>query len=281
MSSTSPTTDCDVSVIIATFRREKILLEAIHSALAQQEGVAVEVLVMDDTGPEATARAAVEGLGDPRVRYVARAKPSGGHPGMVRNEGAKIARGRFLNFCDDDDRLEPGGLRALAAPLQRDPSIAMTFGNVVPFGDDADIVAKEAAYFVRASAIARSLKGDRRRFAAQLLFADTCVVNCACMIRRETFLELGGFDETLRVCEDVELYLRAGRTHGFEHVDQTVLHYRKGTPSITRDLGANGENAEEKVRVTYRVMYERYKKAHGALEFNALKLLVRARKMLG
>src|SRR5690606_28623032 len=68
----------DVSVIIPTFHRERELVEAIDSALSQQ-GVEVEVIVLDDS-PEASARSVAAAIDDPRVRYVARATPSGGRP---------------------------------------------------------------------------------------------------------------------------------------------------------------------------------------------------------
>jgi len=57
----------DFSVIIPTFRRPNELLEAISSALHQQ-GVSVEVIVIDDA-PEASAEQVVEHVGDPRVVY--------------------------------------------------------------------------------------------------------------------------------------------------------------------------------------------------------------------
>src|SRR3954471_1398987 len=80
----------DVSVVIATYRREQLVLDAIRSAL-DQEGVSTEVIVVDDSG-EATARAAVESLADSRVRYIARERNSGRRPGLVRNQGAAAAR---------------------------------------------------------------------------------------------------------------------------------------------------------------------------------------------
>ena len=80
-----------VSIVITTFRREKLVPEAIASALAQPGSR--EVLVYDDSA-EGTARAVVEGLGTPDVTYHKCEAPSGGRPGLVRNLAAALTRGR-------------------------------------------------------------------------------------------------------------------------------------------------------------------------------------------
>src|SRR5689334_11963277 len=56
-----------VSVVVATFHREQMVVEAVRSALAQP-GVLVEVLVMDDSA-DGSARAPIGAIGDPRVHY--------------------------------------------------------------------------------------------------------------------------------------------------------------------------------------------------------------------
>jgi len=107
----------DVSVIIPTFHREKLVVAAVESALLQRsDGVSVEVIVLDDS-PSGSASKAVEAIGDADVRYVRRTVPSGGRPALVRNEGARLARGGFLHFLDDDDVLEGGSLATLADAL--------------------------------------------------------------------------------------------------------------------------------------------------------------------
>ena len=88
----------DVSVIIPTHHRERELLEAISSVLLQR-GVALEIIVVDDSA-EGSARQAVATLSDKRVSYVLRAEPSKGRPARARNDGAALARGRYLYFLD-------------------------------------------------------------------------------------------------------------------------------------------------------------------------------------
>jgi GT2 family glycosyltransferase len=267
-----------VSVVVTTFHREQWLLEAIASARSQH-GVVAEIIVVDDS-LEGSARRAVEpltaGAGDPVVRYVHRARPSGGHPGLVRNEGVALARAPFVQFLDDDDRLAEGALAALAGALSS-TGAGVAFGRVLPFGDEP-AMSEQTAYFRRAAARARRIHGRRRWFAAHLMFLDSLLVNSVCMVRKDAFEAADGYDGSLRCCEDVELCLRIGRDRGVAFVDQDVLHYRVGAPSIMREVRAVPHHPA--MRAAYRAMGERYRARYGVLEYRSLQLLARTARRL-
>lgn len=257
----------DVSVITPTFRREREVVEALQSVLSQQ-GVSVESIVIDDS-PDGSADAAVAQVGDPRVRYVRQAMPSGGRPALVRNHGLGLASGRYISFLDDDDRLMPGALETLVRALDEDPCAGVAFGTVEPFGNDEDVLRAQQAYFRSASSRARS----RRRMpalVATLLFQNTVLVNSACVIRRECVSKLGGYDPEISRCEDVEFYMRAIRRFGFVFVDRPVLEYRTGAPSLMHSMVDDGP-----LRRSYALTHRKYRETHGALEFFALKALAK------
>ncbi|MFO0761323.1 MAG: glycosyltransferase [Byssovorax sp.] len=254
-----------MSVIIPTFHREHEVIEATRSALDQRE-VEVEVIVLDDSA-EGSARGAIEAIGDARVRYVKRAVPSGGAPALARNEGMALARGRFLVFLDDDDRLDDGALAALAAAIEHPPGAGAAIGVVRPFG--AGAIGVEEAYFARAAARLRACR-SRRALLACLLFKEAPIINSACMIRRDLARSLGGYDAHVLHCEDADLYLRAARRSGAVFVDRTVVHYRVSGESRIHRGGLEGE-----MNAAYRRIHEKYRQEHGSLKFLALKLLAR------
>ncbi len=262
----------DVSVIIPTFQREKLVVEAIESAL-RQRGVSIEVVVIDDS-PVGSASKAVEAIGDNRVRYHRRAATSGGRPALVRNDGSRLARGRFLHFLDDDDILEDGSLAALVDALSRRPSAGMAFGAIEPFGEDEAALEHEREFFREATRNARRLV-HRLQLAAHLLFRNTVLVNSACMARREAFELAGGYDPEVVVNEDAELWLRIARGSGFAFVDRPVVRYRTGAPSLMRDTLARKDKGKEKFRAAYARMHEKYRHQHGRAEFYALKVMAR------
>jgi glycosyltransferase involved in cell wall biosynthesis len=264
----------EVSVILTTCRREHWLPEAIESARSQR-GVTIEIVVVDDS-PEGTARHVVESLGDPSVRYFHRAVPSEGRPGLVRNEAIALARAPLIHFLDDDDRLADGALEALAEALSTS-NAGMAFGRVLPFGDDPKVTEHEAKYFDQVADAARRIRG-RRWFAAHLMFLESFLVNSACMVRRDALEAEGGYDPSLRCCEDVELYVRIGRAYGTTFVDRNILHYRVGASSIMKEIREHGRHPS--LIHTYRTMNERYQARYGVLEYRFLQLFTKAARRL-
>lgn len=250
-----------VTVVIPTFRRERLVGRAVASALTQS-GVAVDVIVLDDS-PEGSAADVAE-LRDARVRYIARARPSGGAPAVVRNEGLALASGEYVHFLDDDDELEPGTLAAHAAALG---DVGVAIGCVVPFGDDPDAVRHETEYFARAAGVLRSTP-TRRSLVARMLFADTPLVNSACTVRRDCALAIGGYSPRVARCEDVDFYLRAVRRGGFAFIDRPAVRYRVGAQSLMHT-----ETEAPQLRQSYREIYRRYRADYGIAEFVALRAL--------
>ncbi|MCZ7465291.1 glycosyltransferase family 2 protein [Rhizobium rhizogenes] len=95
----------DISFVIAAYNAADTIEAAIQSALGQQ-GVTLEVIVVDDRSADDTI-ALVEGIAviDPRVRLLALAENLG--PGGARNAGIEAATGRWIAVLDSDDVIRP------------------------------------------------------------------------------------------------------------------------------------------------------------------------------
>jgi glycosyltransferase involved in cell wall biosynthesis len=259
----------DISVVIPTFRRPGPLAEAIESALTQEDA-RVEVLVVDDS-PEGSARVVAQRVRDPRVTYLQQAPPSGGRPGVARNLGWSRARGEHVHFLDDDDRVAPGGYRALLGALHSHPDRGVAFGTVEPFGKDRRVLARQRRYFRDAARRARiASRIGRRTVVANMLFRPTLLVNSACLIRRSCLQTLGGYDPAVNLVEDVDFYARAIRRFDCVFVDRRVLLYRTGASSIMHDL-VDGQAVVE----AYTRIYRNYRMSFGWLELMGLRLFAR------
>jgi GT2 family glycosyltransferase len=258
----------DISVIVPTCRRPAQLVEAVRSAL-DERSVEVEVLIRDDS-PDRSAETCARDLHDARVSYAAHEPPTGGFPAKVRNAAWPSARGRYVHFLDDDDRVAPGAYRAMADALDEHPKAGVVFGRVAAFGEDPALVARERQFFERAAR--RALRArDRRLFlVAELLFKDTLLVNSSCMIRRECIAGLGGYDETVNLFEDVEFFARAISRYGGTFVDRPVIE-RRVQASLVHVPEAALQGA-----LTYRKMQRGWRDAHGAAAMLWLRLLAAA-----
>lgn len=96
----------DISVVIAAFNVEKYIARAIDSAL-DQEGVSVEVIVIDDNSSDGT-RAVVTRIDDPRVLLISRSVNGG--PSVSRNAGIAAATAPWIAVLDGDDMFLQGRL---------------------------------------------------------------------------------------------------------------------------------------------------------------------------
>lgn len=139
-----------VSVVISARadRAEILLGRAVPSALAQTYSNLEVVIVGDAAGEE--VQGAVEGLGDPRIRFAdltqrfVRPDPirqwmTGAT--LARNEGHRLAPGRWIADLDDDDALRPGAVASLLA-LARAQHLEVAYGimeQVVPSGERSQL----------------------------------------------------------------------------------------------------------------------------------------------
>jgi glycosyltransferase involved in cell wall biosynthesis len=181
-----------VSVVIATRDRWPLLAaNALPGALGQ-DGVAIEVLVVDDGSADETPLR-LGALDDPRLRVV-RNDTSLGLP-AARNAGIAAARGEWLAFLDDDDHWAPTKLHAQLAAAARDGA-AWAYGRAVVV--DAAGQALEADPFPEPRALPGLLQQGN-----WIPGGGSNVVVRADLVRR-----LGGFDEELRFFEDWDLWLR-------------------------------------------------------------------------
>lgn len=120
-----------VSVVIPTFHRPAMVVEAARTALGQSLRE-IEVVVVVDGRDDATV-AALEALGDRRLRILVPERNLGN--AAARNRGVAAARAPWIALLDDDDLWMPqklalqlaAGERAEAAPDAGPPVVSCRF----------------------------------------------------------------------------------------------------------------------------------------------------------
>lgn len=86
-----------ISVIIPTYNRSAMLLEAVRSIQSQRNANA-EIIVVDDNSSDDTGTVISKLKG---ITYIKNSTNKG--PGYSRNIGYKLSKGEFVVFMDDDD----------------------------------------------------------------------------------------------------------------------------------------------------------------------------------
>lgn len=118
-----------VSVVIPCYNYRHFLADAVDSALAQQ-GVDVEVIVVDDASTDGSADLAREIAGrDARVKVITHST-NAGHIATY-NDGLAAASGAYLVLLSADDLLADGALARATALMRANPSVGLVYGRVV------------------------------------------------------------------------------------------------------------------------------------------------------
>src|SRR6188508_2207559 len=182
----------EVSVIIPTRNRSRMLsAHALPSALAQEE-VELEIIVVDDASDDGTAEHVVA-LGDERVRLIR--NETRRNQSASRNVGTEAARGAWLAFLDDDDLWSPRKLRA-QLDTARAGGVSWVYAQCVVV--DAELRPLDVQSFPAPEALEALLRGGNH-----VPGGGSNVI-----VRADAFHEVGRFDEGLRFFEDWDLWLR-------------------------------------------------------------------------
>jgi len=207
-----------VSVITPTFNRAKYVSEAISSVL-EQTFSDLELIIVDDGSTDNTRLEVQPFLADERVRYFYQENQG---QSQARNFALGQARGNHIAFLDSDDLWCPGKLEQQLAIFEREPGIDIVHG------DEALIDEKGA---VTSFKNMKRYSGNITRF----LLADNSVSITSALVKRRCFDEMGGFDTSIGVADDYELWLRFSSRYRFHYEPGIVASYRVMTDQISSD----------------------------------------------
>lgn len=202
-----------ISVIIPTFNRAKLTVEALRSVLDQKDvPEEVEIIVVDDGSTDNTGEE-LAGVAE-NILYV-RQEHSG--VSAARNHGISISRGEWIAFLDSDDLWLPGKLCAQMRFFHHHPRIFLCQTNEIWIRNGRRINPRK--YHRKPSGYCFSLLLER------------CLVSpSAAVVHRRVFDLVGLFDETLPACEDYDLWLRIGCRFPVGLVEEPLVLKRGGHP---------------------------------------------------
>jgi hypothetical protein len=214
-----------VAVVIPSWNTLGFLPACLESL--GDQGVEVELLVVDN------------GSGDGSVEYLARegvphvALPENiGFAAAVNLAAARTAAAAIL-VLNADTVLERGCLATLLDVLEVDPGLGGVQPRILQF--EADQGSRSAPGSARLYSAGQALTRDGRAYEAGMGEPQSVwsaerrevfgVCGAACLLRRELFADLGGYDESyFSFCEDVDLNVRAQIAGWrFEYVPEAVV----------------------------------------------------------
>jgi glycosyltransferase involved in cell wall biosynthesis len=180
---------------------------ALAGALAQ-EGVELEVVVVDDASDDGSAER-LEDVGDPRVRPIRRGERGG--QAVALNAGIEAARGEWLAFLDDDDLWSPRKLRA-QLDAARSSDASFVYGSLAAVDTEGRVLETVS------TPAPDELREELRRHNA--LRCPSSVMALGELVR-----EVGGLDEQLNELTDWDFFIRLAQAGRPAACEELVVGY--------------------------------------------------------
>ena len=200
-----------VSVIIPARDAERTIGAQLEALGAQVAAPAFEVIVCDNGSVDRTAEVARSFAGSLAHLAVVDASARRG-PSAARNLGAAAARGTLLAFCDADDVASPTWLARLASALGDADAVAGGFEHALLNDPRGASVSWSTDVPIVLDVLPELSAGASSNLA----------------VRAAAFTALGGFDESLATCEDIDLCWRLQRSgRALVFAPDALVHERK------------------------------------------------------
>ena len=197
------------------FDAARHLRAAVESILGQTFGD-FEFLIVDDGSGDDSA-AIVESYGDARIRLVRNERNKGQTPCL--NQGLALARGTWVARQDADDLSLPRRLERQMERLRRDEKLAL-------LGCQAWLV-DDGGKFTGLLDVA--LGPESIEWAG---LWENPFIHTAAIFRRDVVARLGGYDESFRICQDYDLWMRVAAEHATANLSERFTVYRHAAQSL-------------------------------------------------
>lgn len=220
-----------ISVVIPTYNRARLLPRAIESA--QNAGSELEVIVVDDCSSDDTPEvcAGIHG-----IRYV-RLHANGGLAN-ARNVGVSESSCDFVAFLDDDDLRLPASLDKQLHVLSEDDRIAFCYGQAL-IGDARRQLPTGEIYPLQCP------HGD----IFWDLLEDNFIPMPSVLARKSSLVNEGGFNTSLKVIEDWDMWLRLSERFLVAAVAEPVAIHRKAIAESGQMCSNAAEICKQALRV--------------------------------
>jgi len=219
-----------VSVVMAVFNGMPWIEDAVRSVLAQTADD-LELVVVDDGSTDATADF-LAAVGDARLRVERRR-----HAGLTRslNHGLGLARAPLVARLDADDVALPDRLARQRAFLDAHPEV----GLLGTGAREVDVTGRQIGLILPPTAD-RAIRG--------VLIRRNPFVHSSILMRRALVEGLGGYDPTLPVAQDYDLWVRMSGVTRLANLPEPLVVRRLLPGRVSAGRDDDRLRAEARVR---------------------------------
>jgi glycosyltransferase involved in cell wall biosynthesis len=179
----------NVSVCIPTYNREHLLKETLDSVFAQTYKN-FEVVIVDDGSTDGTKEMLEKNGYNVRYHWQANSGDA-----AARNKLIELANGKYISFLDSDDLLYPDALEKMVDAIPQNAENVIVYGPYVAIDEHGNILHRRK----------KNLYSGR---ITENLFENILIHSCGSLFPKKVLVEARGFNTSLPVCSDYDLWLR-------------------------------------------------------------------------
>ena len=187
--------DLDISVIIATYNRARVLSETLsHMERLDRSGINVEFVIVDNNSSDKTKEVVISFCGRLPIRYIFEPRPG---QNFARNCALSQNRlGKIIAFSDDDVEPAENWLQTIMSVSARLSDCSIFGGTIYPIWPSVDLPIWTKNHFIQQFGFAAYEYADSECF----YVADQYPSSANFWIRRELIGNGRRFDESIAWC---------------------------------------------------------------------------------
>lgn len=204
-----------VTVLIPSYNHAIYIEQLLNSVIQQSYGYEyIELIVIDDCSTDNSAAVIQKMANEHQFQFILNEQNQGICANI--NKGIHLAKGKYICISGSDDYWALNKLELQVAHLEAHPKAAVCSGNVIRVDSNGNNLAADK----QISAPARIYQ-FKEVFLRDFPFSTTCA-----MIRKSVLIELGGYNEELKI-EDYYMWLKiAFEGHELHFLKEILGYYR-------------------------------------------------------
>ncbi len=209
-----------LSIIIPCYNHGHFIIDAIESIETAKDKYPLEIIIINDGSTDLNTIKILKNLENKGYNVL---NQKNGGLGNARNEGIKIAKGKYILPLDSDNKLEKPYLNDVIEFLEKNPEIDIVYGNALEFGD------KTGNWIMSDFNLQHLLLSN---------FIDACAI-----YKKSVWSKNKGYDEKMPIMgyEDWDFWINSSLNNfKFHHHNDICFQYRVLNNSMLRTISNDG-----------------------------------------